>query len=394
MHMVLAAPAGAAGAVPPQGTAVPMIRRRGLAGLLLAFAALPPPRPAAAATAASLEAAGSGARLTVRLAPGERWRVRALVGPNRLLVDFPGSRWRGPAQIAGAGPVRRARGSAGQLVLDLAGPVEVRSAAERSGGLVVEIAPGSAAAFNRAAAARRVLAEGGGRDTRPLVVVDPGHGGRDPGAIGGKGTREKAVVLATAQELRRQLEATGRCRVLLTRTGDRFLPLRDRVEFARRREAALFVSLHADSAPGARGASVYTLGDGSDPFSVALARRENESDRAGGLRLPSVPPEVQAILLSLMRAETRSGSARMAGLVVKELGAEVPLLPNTHRQAGFVVLKAPEIPSVLVELGFLSHPQDEAALRQPAHRAKLARALSRAVQGWLERGAAQVATAG
>lgn len=373
-----------------------MLSRRGLAGLLLAFAALPPPRTAEAATAASLAAEGNGARLTVTLARGERWRIRALVNPSRLLVDFPGSRWRGPARIAGAGPVRQGRGSGGQLVLDLAGPVQLRRAAEQGGRLVVEIAPGPAAAFNRAAATRQVLAQGGGGGTTtlPLIVLDPGHGGRDPGAIGARGTREKTVVLATAQELRRLLEASGRCRVAMTRTNDRFVPLGDRVAFARRREAALFVSLHADSAPGARGASVYTLGESSDAFSTALARRQNDADRAGGLRLPSVSPEVQAILLSLMRAETRAGSARMASLVVRELGEDVPLLPNTHRQAGFHVLKAPEIPSVLVELGFLSHMQDEAALRRPDHRAKLARALNRAVQGWLLRPPGEVVAAG
>lgn len=220
--------------------------------------------------------------------------------------------------------------------------------------------------------------------TLPLVVLDPGHGGRDPGTIGTRRTQEKGIVLACAQELRRQLEASRACRVLMTRSTDRFVPLGGRVEFARSRQAALFVSLHADSAPGARGASVYTLGEG-DAFATALARRENDSDRAGGLRMPSVSPEVQAILLSLMRAETRAGSARMARMVVDAFDGEVPLLPNTHRQAGFVVLKAPEIPSVLVELGFLSHPLDEAALRRAEHRAKLARALSRAVQGWLAR---------
>jgi N-acetylmuramoyl-L-alanine amidase len=264
----------------------------------------------------------------------------------------------------------------------------VKRAAESGGRLVVEIAPGPAAAFGRAAASRQVLAQGGAAPnlaSRPLVVLDPGHGGRDPGAIGKSGTHEKTVVLAAAQELRRVLEASGRCRVAMTRSTDRFIPLGDRVEFARKREAALFVSLHADSAPGARGASVYTLGESSDALSTALARRENLADRAGGLRLPSVSPEVQAILLSLMRAETRAGSARMARLVVEELGEDVPLLPNTHRQAGFVVLKAPEIPSVLVEMGFLSHPLDEAALKRPDHRAKVARAIGRAVLGWLER---------
>lgn len=362
-----------------------MVRRRGLASLLLAFSALPSPRRAHAATAATLVAAGTSARLTVTLSPGGRWRILAQSDPARLVLDFPGTGWRGAPRIPGAGPVREGRAEGGRLVLDLTGPVELRSATEANGRLSADIAPGPAAGFARAVAAGRPLAEANRRTTLPLVVLDPGHGGRDPGAIGTKGTQEKAVVLAAAQELRRLLEASGRCRVAMTRSGDRFVPLGDRVEFARQRQAALFVSLHADSAPGARGASVYTLGDSSDPFSMALASRENLADRAGGMRMPSVPPEVQAILMSLMRAETRAGSARMARLVVDELGDDVPLLPNTHRQAGFVVLKAPEIPSVLVEIGFLSHPLDEDALRRPDHRAKVARALSRAILGWLAR---------
>jgi N-acetylmuramoyl-L-alanine amidase len=362
-----------------------MLRRRGLAGALLAFAALPPPRAAEAASAANLTADGTAARLVVTLPPGGRWQIMAWDDPPRLVLEFPGTGWRGPARLAGAGPVRGARAEAGRLVLDLTGPVQLRGASEAGGRLRVVIAPGPAAAFARAASASQPLAQGGQGARLPLVVLDPGHGGRDPGATGRAGTQEKAVVLACAQELRRLLEASGRCRVAMTRGGDRFVTLGDRVDFARRREAALFVSLHADSAPGARGASVYTLGEGSDALSTALARRENESDRAGGLRMPSVSPEVQAILLSLMRAETQAGSARMAGLVVRELGADVPLLPQPHRQGGFVVLKAPEIPSVLVEIGFLSNPQDEAALRRPEHRAKVARALSRAVQGWLAR---------
>jgi N-acetylmuramoyl-L-alanine amidase len=222
----------------------------------------------------------------------------------------------------------------------------------------------------------------------PLVVIDPGHGGRDPGAIGATtGTQEKQVALAAALELKRRLEASRRCRVALTRARDVFVPLEARLGLARRRDAALLISLHADSAPGARGASVYTLSEtASDPFSAALARRENLADLAGGLRLPSVSPEVQRILLSLMRHETRAGSLRMARLAVEELGQAVPLLPNTHREAGFVVLKAPEVPSVLVEMGFLSHPADEAALRRPAHRARIAAALARAVGAWLEAG--------
>ncbi|HEY4254425.1 MAG TPA: N-acetylmuramoyl-L-alanine amidase [Roseomonas sp.] len=222
------------------------------------------------------------------------------------------------------------------------------------------------------------------RASLPLVVIDPGHGGRDPGTIGASGIYEKRIVLATALELKRQLEAGRRCRVMMTRSRDVFIPLGGRVDFARRREAALFLSVHADSAPGARGASVYTLSDtASDPLAAGLARRENDADRAGGLRLPSVSPEVQRILISLMRQETRAGSARLARLAVEELGEETVLLPNTHREASFVVLKAPEIPSALVELGFLSNSTDEAALKRPAHRARLARALVRTVHNFL-----------
>ncbi|WP_431282041.1 N-acetylmuramoyl-L-alanine amidase family protein [Humitalea sp. 24SJ18S-53] len=223
------------------------------------------------------------------------------------------------------------------------------------------------------------------RPPLPLVVLDPGHGGRDPGTIGARtGVHEKVITLAAAQELRRQLEGSGRCRVLLTRNRDIFIPLDERVAIARRRQAALFISLHADSAPGARGASVYTLnGNATDAMSAALARRENNADRAGGLNLPPVSPEVARILISLVQAETREGSDRLARMAVTSLGETVPLLPNTHRQAGFAVLKAPDIPSVLVEMGFLSDPRDEAALRRPDHRARVAAALSRGVQAYL-----------
>jgi N-acetylmuramoyl-L-alanine amidase len=231
----------------------------------------------------------------------------------------------------------------------------------------------------------------GARPRPPLVVLDPGHGGRDPGAIGASGTLEKQVTLALALDMKRALEAAGRCRVLLTRSSDTFVPLRRRVELARDREAALLLSLHADAAPRehaavARGASVYTLSEtASDPLAAAMARRENRADLAGGLRLPSVTPEVQRILLSLMRQETRAGSERIARLAVNELDEAVPLLRQPLRRAGFVVLKAPDVPSALVECGFLSHAQDEAALRQPRHRARIANALTEAVHGFLGR---------
>ena len=219
----------------------------------------------------------------------------------------------------------------------------------------------------------------------PLVILDPGHGGKDPGAIGYSGTYEKHIALATAQELQRQLQAAGRYRVELTRTTDVFIPLEERVGIAEQKGGALFVSMHADALtnPAVRGASVYTLGEtASDAQTAALARRENSSDRYAGPEFRNQPPEVASILASLVRQETRAGSARMARGVVGEFNHDVQLLQNPDRHAGFVVLKAADIPSVLVEMGFMSNAQDEAALCQPGHRAHVATAMKRAVDAF------------
>jgi N-acetylmuramoyl-L-alanine amidase len=218
----------------------------------------------------------------------------------------------------------------------------------------------------------------------PLVMLDPGHGGKDPGAIGVTGLYEKVVALAAAQELKRQLEAGGRYRVELTRGRDVFIPLEERVAIAQRRSAALFVSMHADALTdrGVRGASVYTLGDASDAQTAALARRENAADRFGPAGWRDTPPEVARILASLVRQETRRGAARMAHSVVGSLGADLPMLPNPARHAGFMVLKAADIPSVLVEMGFMSNRADEAALRRADHRARVAGAMKRAIDSY------------
>jgi N-acetylmuramoyl-L-alanine amidase len=223
------------------------------------------------------------------------------------------------------------------------------------------------------------------RPPPPLVMLDPGHGGKDPGAIGVSGTYEKLVALATAEELKRQLEATGNYRVALTRSRDVFVPLDDRVAHAQTQGAALFVSMHADalSDHDVRGASVYTLATtASDAQTAALAQRENSADRFGGGDWHNTPPEVARILASLVRQETRVGSVRLARGMVGSLDQDLPMLPNPDRHAGFVVLKAADIPSVLVEMGFMSNPRDEAALRRPDHRAKVAAAMKRAVEAY------------
>jgi N-acetylmuramoyl-L-alanine amidase len=349
---------------------------------------------AAGVTGIDIAESGAGVRVTLRLDGRVAWRLTARDKPPRLLLALPGADWKPAARLQGDGLVKRARWLPGQklLVFDLARPVAAPVVAGGPGGITLDLLPGDAAGFARLAG--RSLASAGApsapvvrRQALPLIVLDPGHGGRDPGTIGvAHGTLEKRITLPAALELKRQLEAGERCRVVLTRSRDIFIPLEDRVTFARKREAALFVSLHADSAPGARGASVYTLNErASDALSARLAREQNAADRAGGLNLPPVSPEVQRILISLVRQETITGSARLARMTVAALDGTVPLLPNTHREAAFVVLKAPDIPSMLVEMGFLSNATDEAALRRPDHRARVCGALTRAIHGWVDR---------
>ncbi len=219
----------------------------------------------------------------------------------------------------------------------------------------------------------------------PLVYIDPGHGGPDPGTIGQNGTYEKNVTLAVARELQRQLLASGRYRVKLTRDSDLFVPLRLRFEMARIDHADLFISLHADSSfvGDARGASIYTLSEtSSDAEAAALATKENKADLIAGVDLSKQNVVVTSILIDLAQRETKNLSAHFAELLVEELGKVTLLLRNTHRFAGFAVLKAPDIPSVLIELGYLSDNQDEALLLSGAHRAKLAAAMLRAIDGY------------
>jgi N-acetylmuramoyl-L-alanine amidase len=354
----------------------------GLGGVVLGSAQ---PALAGSISAASLTTEGRAARLALTLEGPLSWEWRALAEPPRLLLSLPGVTWRGPARLGSAGPVASAvfDDETKALRLNLARPALPRRLPGPPGRLMVEIAPASTEAFAAATRREGPLAQGSA-PALPLVVIDPGHGGHDPGAIGRRGTEEKRLTLTAAQALRRKLQEGGKCRVVLTRERDEFISLADRVAFARTREAALLISLHADSAPGAKGASVYTLAEtASDPLAEALARRENNADLAGGLSLPSVPPEVQAILLSLMRQETRGDAARFAGAAVRELTRTVAILPKPRREADFIVLKAPEVPSVLVEMGFLSDPGDEAALRKPEHRALIAASLARAVEAWL-----------
>lgn len=219
--------------------------------------------------------------------------------------------------------------------------------------------------------------------SRYIVAVDPGHGGADPGAIGAGGIYEKRITLPTALELAHALDRTGRVAVLLTRRSDRFIPLRERVARARAARAELFVSIHADAFPdaGVRGLSVYTLSDkASDRETAALAARENRADIVGGVNLSRQPREIGQILLDLERRQTMNRSLALAQDIVAALGREVTLLEKPHRSAGFVVLTAPDIPSVLVEIGALSNPAEARLLQQQSYRRRIAQGLAGAIE--------------
>jgi N-acetylmuramoyl-L-alanine amidase len=217
------------------------------------------------------------------------------------------------------------------------------------------------------------------------VALDPGHGGVDPGAISPHRIYEKNITLATARELARQLDLTGRYRVVLTRRGDSFVPLRERVLRARASHAELFLSIHADALPDSamRGLSVYTLSnEASDRDTAALAKRENNDDFIAGVHLSHQPREIGAVLLDLARRQTDNRSLTLAQAIVTQLGRVVTLLERPHRAAGFAVLTAPEIPSALVELACLSNPEDERLLRQRTYQERLAQGLARAVDDY------------
>ncbi|HUB95216.1 MAG TPA: N-acetylmuramoyl-L-alanine amidase [Stellaceae bacterium] len=223
-----------------------------------------------------------------------------------------------------------------------------------------------------------------------LIMLDPGHGGIDPGCIGASGVFEKDIALATALELARELEGTGRFRVRLTRDEDEFIPLADRVARARAANADLFLSIHADALPDERfrGATVFTLSEqASDREAALIAARENQADLVAGVDLSHHAPEVANILLDLAQRETNNESIRLARDLVSELSRRVTMLQNSHRSAGFAVLKAPDIPSALVEIGALSNRQEESLLQLSSYRRKLAVGLTRSVDDFFNGGA-------
>ncbi|WP_206078890.1 N-acetylmuramoyl-L-alanine amidase [Mesorhizobium camelthorni] len=369
------------------------------------------------AEAAPLEArdfkmAGDATRMRVVLnfdgEPNPQWLL--LRAPHRLVLDLPETKFLlHPDELKAAGLVKDVRyghlqEGKSRLILTSKGPftVERLDVLKNEDGpgyrLVVDLIAASDRQFEEALAVqsqttgatvatpksdRLGKAPAAADAARPFtIVIDPGHGGIDGGAKGSSGTEEKTITLAFALELKAKLASTGKYDVHMTRQKDEFLRLDDRVRIARQHEADLFISIHADTIrlKGIRGATVYTVSDkASDEEAEALAIRENLSDQLAGMEIEGEKQEVADILVDLIRRETHSFSIRFARSLIGELSNSVGLINNPHRFAGFKVLKAPDVPSVLVELGYMSNPKDEAQLRDPDWRGKAATSISNAI---------------
>jgi N-acetylmuramoyl-L-alanine amidase len=373
-----------------------------------------------------------GVRVVVELSRDVPFHYVTLDDPPRLAIDLPEVAWlvpesEGMRQIGINGyRFGRFRPGVSRLVVDVAQPFAVGRVFELPGTpsghrLVFDLVLGAQAprvtlagashadasetvngAVNGVASTEAVAPQVAAitpfklplkKPPQRVIVIDPGHGGVDPGAIGVTGLHEKDVVMAMARELRRQLEATGRYEVVMTRERDRIVRLRDRIRIARENEGELFISLHADSLvrnPAIDGALVYTLSEKASTSEAArLATKENRADILAGVDLSNQEDVVTAILIDLAQRDTNNKSMRFADILMSKLGSVTELTRRRPAQAGFVVLKSPDMPSVLVELGYLSNRQDERLLADPGHLAKLAKALVAAIDSYFTPAAAR-----
>lgn len=361
--------------------------------------------PLAARAAAAVVDIRSGlhphkTRVVVELTEKVKYDVFTLADPYRVVIDLPELEWRvKPRADVAKGLVGNLRygvfrPGTSRIVLDATGPVTVKALLlppGQGGGyrLVLDLRQTERAAFLAAVqppkpppAVELPAKDEGDGDGKHVVVIDAGHGGVDPGTIGIDGYQEKDLVLKYALALRDALAATGHYKVVMTRDRDVFLPLRERVAVARRAQAELFISLHADSLKDKTvgGGAIYTLSEtASDDEAADLATRENKSDLIAGVALDGQDDEVATILIDLAQREAMNYAARFAQTLVKRVGRVRQLRRRPHRFAGFRVLKAPDVPSVLLELGFMSNPEDARFLRSVAGRRAVVGAVARAI---------------
>lgn len=394
-------------------------RRLAVMGLLIVLFALSgKPTQAADALVTDVRVGQNGdvTRFVLDLDNQVKFKVFALAQPYRVVIDLPEVGWRLPPRPlpTGVGILKRLRyglfqPGTSRIVMDVAGPPGIDKSfmlkpdGTKSYRLVIDLKKVTAEQFaaNRKADPVKIVTQTQtavapvlftppkakpdivpATPAKRVVVIDPGHGGVDPGTIGISGIYEKHITLAMSRELKAQLNKTGLFKASLTRQRDIFVPLRERVSRARDAGAELFISIHADAIKNrkTRGLSVYTLSErASDRETAALAEKENKADLIAGINFEAETAEISNILIDLTRRESMNQSAKFAIGLVKEMRREAKLLRKTHRFAGFAVLKAPDVPSVLVELGFLSNRSDEKALKDKKHRAKLARGMVRAI---------------
>src|SRR6516164_4936893 len=293
-------------------------------------------------------------------------------GGSRIVIDLVK-----PARVDKALVVDPADGAPARLVLELA-------ATEREN-FLRKIALDQRFAHTQPPPSREQQPSSG--DARPLVVLDPGHGGIDTGTKGPNGQTEKDIVLDFAKRLEEKIETAGKYRVLLTRSEDSFVPLAERVRFAREAGAALFISIHADSLPhregDAQGATVYTLSEtATDPAAARLAEQENRADVIAGVDLKEQPEDVAGILIDLAQRETKTFSVQFAQKLIGTIKQTTRLHKEPLKSAGFRVLRAPDVPSILVELGYVSNKEDLQSLSSDSWRDHTANAMASAVDGY------------
>ena len=349
-------------------------------------------------------------RLIVDLSQKIEIRAFTLANPYRVVLDMPQVTFQFPPKAGevGRGLIKAFRfglvmQGGSRMVIDLARPAQVDmafvlgAANDQPARLVLHLTATDREAFMRNVALESRAPEGSkpqtppetkvNGDSRPLVVIDPGHGGIDNGTRAASGEMEKTIVLEFSSLLRDKIEKTGKYRVLMTRTDDTFVALGDRVQFARARQAALFISIHADALRrregDAQGATVYTLSErASDARAARLAEAENQADVIAGLDLSAEEKDVAGILMDLARRETKTFSVQFAHTVVETLKNSTRLHQHPLKSARFVVLKAPDVPSVLVELGYVSNRADLKSLISTEWRDRTAESIVRAIEAF------------
>jgi N-acetylmuramoyl-L-alanine amidase len=349
--------------------------------------------PAVDVRGVRLWAGPDSTRVVVDLSGRAEHSLSVLKNPDRVVLDVPSARLQAGSKApvaAGAVKLVRMSGHSGEvrIVLELAHPIRAKSFLTQPNArygyrLVVDLAGAAVAA----GAEVPVKAQHARPDARDLIIaIDAGHGGDDPGAIGKNGTREKDVVLAIARVLAQRVDAEPGMKAVLTRNGDYFVPLRDRMQRARAQQADLFVSIHADSIRdrSVDGSSVYILSQrgATDEASRWLAERENASDLIGGVSLDDKDNLLASVLLDLSQSAALNASQVAAESVLRQLNQVGEIRKPQVQQARFVVLKSPDIPSMLVETAYISNPQEEQRLRAQAHQAKLAEAIHQGIRDY------------